>query len=535
MKTGTTISVFLAKAVAVVLLTTLIPGPDSGRRCLTEEKGDIKMKIKQLLIGILAVGLIATPAFAQAAAIDPTNLPSEVVLFKNVKVFNGIDDDLIDVDVLVVGNKIKKVAKDIPASGSYEVDVRQERVREIPVHMPMDRTYLIKVIDKEGKAETKKVAVTVIDGGGRTLMPGIIEAHQHFMLSMPNSAQFNTHDIIYIAAAGAEEARRYLMRGWTTVRDIGGPAMGIQRAIDDGRIIGPRIYPSGPIVGQTSGHGDMRDYVDPHPNMIEYKQPFFEHFSFVADGPAEVQRAVRESLRRGAVQIKVMAGGGVSSTYDPLYTIQYSPEEFRAATEAAKDYGTYVAVHAYNDTAIIRAIENGVKVIEHGTLMTEKSAKIMKEKGIFLSPNCQVLNLPEEAVAFLNPTQRAKFFEAKEGLDRQMKLAKEYGLKVAFGTDMFGSPDNFENTPKEFTCRAKYFTRFEILKQATSINAELLAMTGPRNPYQEGPLGVIQEGAYADLLVIDGNPLEDISIMTDPENNFKIIMKDGKIYKNTLQ
>lgn len=458
-----------------------------------------------------------------------------VTLFKNVNVWDGISENLqTNIDVLVVGNIIKKVAKDIPTSGNYEMDVKQNIVREIPVHIPMDRTYSVAILDEDGSVQKKSVAVNVINGGGRTLMPGIIEAHNHLMLSMPNTAWFNTHDMVYIAAAGAEEARRFLMRGWTTVRDIGGNSMGIQRAIDDGRIIGPRIYPSGPIIGQTSGHGDMRDYVDPHPNMIEYKQPFFEQFSLIADGPAEVQRAVRETLRRGAVQIKVMAGGGVSSTYDPLYTVQYTAEEFGAATEAAKDYGTYVAVHAYNDTAIIRAIENGVQVIEHGTLMTEKSAQIMKENDIWISPSCQVLNLPEEAVAFLNPVQREKFFEAKNGLEQQMKLIKEYGLKTAFGTDMFGSPENFKNTPKEFTCRAEYFTPLEILRQATSTNAELLEMTGPRNPYQEGPLGVIHEGAYADLLVVEGNPLEDISIMTDPENNFKIIMKDGGIYKNTL-
>jgi imidazolonepropionase-like amidohydrolase len=490
----------------------------------------VTMKKLILIVSVFSF-LLTITTFTHA--ID--TIPSEVTLYKNVNIFDGTSDQLKEgYDVLVVRNKIHKIGQDIPTSGTYEIDVQQKSVKEVSVHIPMDRTYSVTVFDKEGKTEKKNVSVNVIDGGGRTLMPGIIEAHNHLMLSMPNTAWFNTHDITYIAAAGAEEARRFLMRGWTTVRDIGGPAMGIQRAIDDGRIVGPRIYPSGAIIGQTSGHGDMRDYVDPHPNMIEYKQPFFDQFSFIADGPAEVQRAVRETLRRGAVQIKVMAGGGVSSTYDPLYTVQYSAEEFRAATEAAKDYGTYVAIHAYNDTAIIRAIENGVKVIEHGTLMTEKSAKIMKKKDVFLSPNCQVLNLPEEAVSFLNSVQRAKFFEAKEGLDRQMKLAKKYGLKVAFGTDMFGSRENYENTPKEFTCRAEYFTPLEILKQATSINAELLAMTGPRNPYQEGPLGVIQEGAYADLLVIDGNPLEDISIMTDPEKNFRIIMKDGVIYKNTL-
>ncbi len=324
------------------------------------------------------------------------------------------------------------------------------------------------------------------------------------------------------------------MRGWTTVRDIGGPAEGLRRAIEDGRVVGPRIYNSGPVIGQTSGHGDFRQHNDPHPNLIEYKQPFYEHFSFIADGPVEVRRAVRESLRRGAVQIKVMAGGGVSSAIDPLYTVQYSAEEIRAATESAADYGAYVAVHAYNDTSIIRAIENGVKVIEHGTLMTEESARVMKERGIFLSPSCQILNLSEEEVSFLSPPSRKKFREASDGLENQMRLIKEFGLKVAFGTDMFGTSENFLNTVKEFSCREKYFSPAEVLIQATSINGELLALTGKRNPYPEGPLGVIQDGAYADLLLVDGNPLEGTAILEDYENNIDLIMKDGVIYKNTL-
>jgi imidazolonepropionase-like amidohydrolase len=442
------------------------------------------------LAAALALALVLTPAAAMAQDGGPTQ-----ILITNVDVFDGVNEQLIEnASILVEGNLIAQVSAS-------------------PIDAP---------------------GATTINGGGRTLMPGIIEGHQHLMLSVPNTAWFNTHDITYIAAAGAEEAKRYLMRGWTTVRDIGGPAMGIQRAIEEGRMVGPRIYPSGPVIGQTSGHGDMRDYVDPHPNMIEYKQPFFEYFSLIADGPAEVQRAVREALRRGGVQIKVMAGGGVSSTYDPLYTVQYSAEEIRAATQAAEDYGTYVAVHAYNDSAIIRAIENGVKVIEHGTLMTEKSAKLMKEKDIVLSPSCQVLNLSEEAVAFLNPVQRTKFFEAKEGLDRQMKLAKQHDLTVAFGTDLFGSRENFDSSVREFSCREKFFSTTEILRQATSINGKLLGMTGPRNPYPEGPLGVIKAGAYADLLIVDGNPLEDISLLEDPERSLRVIMKDGVIYKNTL-
>jgi imidazolonepropionase-like amidohydrolase len=453
-----------------------------------------KKPVRPVYRSVCSIILAAIFAFSNIASAQESTEPKRI-LFTNVNVFDGVNDSLeMNTSVLVEGNLIAAVGPSINLPEGSEV----------------------------------------IDGGGRTLMPGIIEAHGHLMLSVDATSWFNTHDVFYVGAAAAGEAENYLMRGWTTVRDIGGPVEGVHRAIEDGRIIGPRIYGSGPIIGQTSGHGDFRQNNDPHPNMIEYKQPFYEHFSFIADGSAEVQRAVREALRRGAVQIKVMAGGGVSSSIDPLYTVQYSAEEFQAATEAAADYGTYVAVHAYNDTSIIRAIENGVKVIEHGTLMTEAVAEVMRDNDIFLSPSCQVLQLPEEAVAFLSDASRKKFFEAKEGLDNQMRLIKEFGLKAAFGTDLFGTPQNFAATPLEFTCREQYFTPAEVLRQATSINAELLAMTGPRNPYQDGPLGVIQKGAYADILLVEGNPLEGTEILVDYEKNIDLIMKDGVIYKNTL-
>ena len=442
--------------------------------------------------------LAATICFSSSTfAVETEMSPIKQTLFKNVMVFDGSNDKLYKAEVLVKGNMIDQVS-----------------------------TTSITVSDSEG--------ITVIDGAGRTLMPGIIEGHGHLMLSVPNSAWFNTHDITYIAAAAGKEAEGYLMRGWTTVRDVGGPAMGLHRAVEDGRIIGPRIFSSGAVVGQTSGHGDMRDYNDPHPNMVEYTHPFYEQFSLIADGPAEVQRAVREVLRRGATQIKVMAGGGASSPYDPLYTVQYSAEEFRVATEAAADYGTYVGVHAYNDESIIRAIENGVKVIEHGQLMTEKSVKLIKDKDVWLGAQCQVLNLSEAEVAFLSPVMLAKWKGIKSGLDNQMRLIKKHDLNISFGTDIFGSKQNFKNTVKEFSCRQRYFTSAEIAKQATSINGELLALTGKRNPYQDGPIGVIKKGAYADLLIVEGNPLKDVSILEDYEKNMKIIMKDGVIYKNEL-
>ena len=437
--------------------------------------------------------IVASVLLPAAVAAQDENAP---ILFTNVHVFDGVNEERIEnANVLVIDNLIAEVSTDPLAVANARI----------------------------------------IDGGGRTLMPGIIEGHGHLMLSVDATSWFNTHDVFYIGAAAAEEAKNYLMRGWTTVRDIGGPVEGVHRAIEDGRIVGPRIYGSGPVVGQTSGHGDFRQNNDPHPNMVDYNQPFYDHFSFIADGPAEVQRAVREALRRGAVQIKVMAGGGVSSSIDPLYTVQYSAEEFQAATGAAADYGTYVAVHAYNDTSIIRAVENGVKVIEHGTLMTEAAAEVIRDNDAWLSPSCQVLQLPEEAVAFLSEASREKFFEAKEGLDNQMRLIKEYDLKTAFGTDLFGTPENFAATPLELTCLEQYFTPAEVLIRATSVNGELLALTGERNPYPSGPLGVIQEGAYADILLVDGNPLEGTEILVNYDENIDLIMKDGVIYRNELE
>jgi len=454
-----------------------------------------KIKVKRLHFSLILLAI----ALAISAVNAQEGLTSPQVLFKNVNVFNGTDEQLaMGVDVLIEANLIKEIGKGLKAS--------------------------------EG--------ARIIDGGGRVLMPGIIEGHNHLSLPISPEEIFNDKDWFYIGAAGGEEARRYLMRGWTTVRDIGGPTQDLKRAIDDGVVIGPRIYTSGPFISQTSGHGDFRDSNDPNPNMGSEKsfwyQKWYQKFGFIADGPDEVTRAVRESLRLGAVQIKMMAGGGVSSKYDPLDATQYTLEEFRAGVKAADNWNTYVAVHAYTDRSILVAIEAGVKVIEHGQLMSEDTAKLMAEKGIWLSTQAQVLNVPEEQLAFLSPASMVKYRMVKEGLDNQMKYAKKHGLKMAFGTDLFGNRQNFDDSVKEFSARLKWFTSAEILKQATSVNAELLELTGPRNPYQDGPLGVIKEGAYADLLIVDGNPLKDIRVLEDYENTLRIIMKDGKIYKNTL-
>jgi imidazolonepropionase-like amidohydrolase len=258
-----------------------------------------------------------------------------------------------------------------------------------------------------------------------------------------------------------------------------------------------------------------------------------QRYTLLSDGPDEVTRAVRESLRQGATAIKVMAGGGISSDYDPIDTTQYSVDELRAAVEAAEQWNTYVAVHAYTDAAVRNALEAGVKVIEHGHLLSEDTLKLLKKKGAFLSS--QSFGFVRRYIKPGESGRAGKAAQVLDGTDNLMLTAKKLGIPVAFGTDSFGSLRAYEGAVGEFGFRLRWFTSLEILKQATSHNAKLLALTGPRNPYPDGPLGVIQEGAYADLLIVDGNPLEDIRLLEDYENNIRLIMKDGVIYKNTLE
>ena len=432
---------------------------------------------------------LAAPLSAQ------TPSPASTVI-QNVRIFDGMGGQLSGPShVLVRGNRI-------------------ERIASTPI-----------VSDR--RADT-----VLIDGGGRTLMPGLIDMHWHTMLVRPTPATLLTADIGYLNLLAGAEATATLLRGFTTVRDLGGPAFGLKRAIDEGNIAGPRIYPSGAIITITSGHGDFRQPFE-LPRMLGAPQSRGEQVgaAMIADSPDEVRVRVREQLLQGASQIKLTAGGGVASPHSPLDASTFTAAELRAAVEAAENWGTYVTVHAYTPASIQRAIGAGVKCIEHGHLMDEPTAKLIAEKGIWLSTQA----FPDEMADAFPPgsTERAKALEVFAGTDRTFTLAKKYKIKTAFGTDILFSPRLAPRHGELLTKLVRWYSPAEVLVMATRTNAQLLALSGNRNPYP-GKLGVVEEGALADLLLVDGNPIEDIKLIEDPVKNFVLIMKDGKIYKNTL-
>ena len=432
---------------------------------------------------------LAAPLNAQMPAPSST-------LFHNVRIFDGTGSQLSGPShVLVRGNRI-------------------ERISSTP-------------ITSDRRADT-----VLIDGGGRTLMPGLIDMHWHAMLVRPAHAALLTADIGHLNLVAGAEATATLMRGFTTVRDMGGPAFGLKRAIDEGTIAGPRIYPSGAIITVTSGHGDFRQEFE-LPRVVGAPQSRGEQIgaAMIADSPDEVRVRVREQLLQGATQIKLTAGGGVASPHSPLDASTFTEAELRAAVEAAENWGTYVTVHAYTPASIQRAIAAGVKCIEHAHLMDEPTARLIAEKGIWLSTQA----FPDELADAFPPgsTERAKALEVFAGTDKTFTLAKKYKIKTAFGTDILFSPRLAQRQGELLTKLVRWYSPTETLAMATGTNAQLLALSGKRNPYP-GKLGVVEEGALADLLLVDGNPIENIKLIEDPVRNFVLIMKDGRIYKNTL-
>lgn len=439
-----------------------------------------------LLATLLAGLLLAGTATAEDAG-------SGGILFDNVRIFDGYSAQLTPpTRVLLRGNQITAIGAELEA----DADVR------------------------------------VINGRGHTLMPGLIDVHVHLTFSALAMPDLLSPDLTAASAeaAAAKEAEAMLMRGFTAVRDLGGPVWGVKAGIDAGRYIGPRIWPSGATVSQTAGHGDFRL---PH----ERSRRFFGEPSraeqlgatFIADGRSEVLTAVRENLRFGASQIKLMAGGGTSSAYDPVDVTQYTFDEMRAAVEATEDWGTYVSVHAYTPRAVRRAIEAGVRVIEHGQMLDEETLALMAERGVWLSGQTLRASTPD-----MDPQRILKREPVIRGQARTWRLAKELGVKLAWGTDFLFEPGLNHEQNAFIPLLSEWFTPAEALRLVTHDNAQLLALSGLRSAYP-GRLGVVAEGALADLLLVRGNPLEDLSIIADPEQNFLVIMKDGRLYKDLTE
>jgi imidazolonepropionase-like amidohydrolase len=445
-------------------------------------------RILALLLLPLAGSLSAQPASAPAAT-----------LITNVNVFDGTSDSLLaNASVLVENNMIAAVSADpIEARGA-----------------------------------------TVIDGGGRTLMPGMIEAHGHVTYASPLSDMLLKQDANEQAIRSARRAQEYLMAGFTTVRDMGGSSFGVAKALDAGVFPGPRIYSSGPPISQTTGHGDFRAATDGHPYFDGRERAGVAErlgYTRIADGVDEVRRAVRDNLFRGAAQIKVYAGGGVASFTDPLFAPQYSAEELAAAVEEATRYGTYVAVHAQTNAGVVASLDAGAISIEHGLILEEETVRRMAKVGAYYSPQAflalqDVSNNP----MFQDPIQQEKNRQVAKGAPQAMRWAKKHGVKILWGTDLFFGDDAFRNFTQEFAYREEFFTPIEQMQQVTGNNGEILGLTTWKNPYPHGPLGVIKPGAYADLILVDGDPTRDIRLLMDAEKNIDLIMKDGKIYKNSL-
>ncbi|MFA1559722.1 metal-dependent hydrolase family protein [Aliivibrio fischeri] len=379
------------------------------------------------------------------------------------------------------------------------------------------------------------LANEIIDAKGGTVMPGLMDAHVHITMSAP----FHELDKMTreeVAIRSAKVAEGMLMRGFTTVRDVAGNTLGLKNCIDNGYATGPRILPSQAAISQTCGHSDYRQNQAQERTGSHEDSPIMKTGAFkVADGRSEVLRAVREQLFMGASQIKMMAGGGASSTFDPLDTIQYTLDEMKAAVEAASDYGTYVAAHIHTADAMRRAAEAGVMSFEHATIMDDDIAKMIKDKGIFVIPSYFTSSLiAERKIPLGSETLYQKTERVGKAMFKSAELIKKYDIQnICFGTDCVGTLDVHKTQSEELQAIETVFDSLTALKMVTSNCGRLFEMSTYKHPYQEGKLGQITEGAYADLLIIEGNPLNGVSCVTNTETQ-KLIMKDGVVYKNTL-
>lgn len=366
----------------------------------------------------------------------------------------------------------------------------------------------------------------VLDLAGRTLMPGLIDVHTHAYASDVSVQKIDLAGDPYRTAHAVRMLGFALDCGFTTLRDIGGGDYSLWRAIQDRLIRAPRFFYAGKVISMTGGHGDMRQMSERHHTQGYCSCGDFNALSVIADGVDEVLKATREELRRGAHCIKIMGSGGVASPTDPIWMNQYREDEIRAIVNETAERRTYTAAHCHPASAVRRCVEFGVRSIEHGTLIDDETARFVAGKGAFVVPTMVIIFVLVELgrkLGFPPQSQEKAEFAYKQALSG-MESMRKAGVKIGFGTDLLG--ETYVQQCRELTIRREVFTPLEILRQATSINAALLQ--------QEGKLGCIKEGAYADLLVVDGDPLADIELLAAQGRNLRVIMRAGELVKNDL-
>lgn len=458
----------------------------------------------QRSISALIAALFLGSAFQATAQEDAPQ-----TLFINVHVFDGVNEARIEnANVLVDGNLIKSVSSD--------------------------------TIDAPG--------ATVIDGEGRTLMPGLIDNHVHLMLMGPNlpamEAGTTWEDF---AINGVAQSEMYLMQGFTTVRDAGGANGGLRRGVDAGFIAGPRIYTSAAFLGSRGGHADFANFTSPVGQSTNFSRL---NLAQEADSAADVRKYGRNNFRMGATQLKFMISGGVVSAFDPWQLLAGTPEEIDAAVQVANEYGSYVMAHAYRKEAIMNALNAGVRSIEHGFMFDCEVSALMAEKDAYITTNLTAFTPGLFDVPAVRdvPSSLRKAKSATAAFSDYIDNMRECPAKRGFHTDCVGGVEACnKQIAHEKWLNENFFGPYNALVAMTSVGGEIAAMTGDfMNPYPDGKLGVIEEGAYADIIVVDGNPLEDLSVLgtnekwfdapTPPDSpeGIRIIMKDGKIYKNSL-
>ncbi|MEP4076290.1 amidohydrolase family protein [Haloferula sp.] len=451
------------------------------------------MMKSKIVVSLAATASLALPLAAQDKKEEEKKTQ---ILITNVSVWDGIAEKPVAADVLIEDNKIKTVGKGIKAAEA-----------------------------------------NVIDGKGGVVTPGLIDMHQHLLLNGGTTIMTDKKDA-FVQGAHATRAAEYLLRtGFTTIRDIAGNSMGLKKEVNAGLLPGPRIYSSGGALGPTGGHQDWGGGNDPV-GYSDYQERNYN--TMTADGPEGVMAAARHNFRGGADFIKMMAGGGVASTFDPLEMTQYSPSEMKAIVEVANEYRSYVAIHAYHDDSYNKAMDAGVKCYEHGFLVSEEVVKRMAKEGVWWSwqPHGSYTTFAGGFPDWFTPDMRRKGAMVYEGSQIVPELMKKHGVKIFLGSDMFGW-DNWHNAIVNITTPVTMpkstFTSLDCMKMATSLPGQALReLTGPAtDPFKESKLGVLEEGAWADLLIWKGDPTEDVKLILE-EENLLFIMKDGVSFKNLL-